>query len=248
MSLARAFTTRRTGKPQISGPMPERSLTTKRSFPTGTLRHKISAPVELISTTNMLSYNAPDLYPLSASSSSSSKSISDNETEATSVSTAPTSPDHSGDEISPNHLSCYFGEPDSSRGSTSSAACGVPVIPSRSPSHTKRTHEIVHRHRSLSRMSSRSKNSGANVTRDSLQMFSPTVEMTEPADPFEKELSQVSEMVEELGSSLMVIDEEEQELLSRGFFKYTADDYMSEISGLFMSTFVDRPIMAAQWI
>lgn len=71
-------------------------------------------------------------------------------------------------------------------------------------------------------------------------MFSPVVKHQEPTHPFENELSQVSEMVEEIGSNLLVIDEEEQELRSRGFFKYSSQDYMDEISGLFMDAFGDR--------
>jgi hypothetical protein len=76
-------------------------------------------------------------------------------------------------------------------------------------------------------------------------------EVTEP-HPFGPELAQVSEIAEEYGISqqkMDVIDEEEQELVSRGLFKFRAEDYMSDIHGLFLSAFGDsRPSMASIWI
>jgi hypothetical protein len=70
--------------------------------------------------------------------------------------------------------------------------------------------------------------------------------------PFGKELAQVSELAEEYGiasEKMEVIDEEEQELLSRGLFKFRAEDYMSEIHGLFLNAFGEtRPSMATMWI
>jgi len=46
-----------------------------------------------------------------------------------------------------------------------------------------------------------------------------------------------------------VIDEEEKELVSRGLFKFRAEDYMSEIHGLFLNAFGEsRPSMASIWI
>ncbi|KFY24437.1 hypothetical protein V493_05237, partial [Pseudogymnoascus sp. VKM F-4281 (FW-2241)] len=73
MALSRAFTTRKGPKSQNTAPaIPTRSLTTKHSFQAGTIRNKISGPMELISTTNMLSYNAPDLHPISISAASTS--------------------------------------------------------------------------------------------------------------------------------------------------------------------------------
>jgi len=79
-------------------------------------------------------------------------------------------------------------------------------------------------------------------------MFSANPE-TLDAHPFGPELAKVTEIAEEYGvqDNMQVIDEEEQELLSRGFRKFCADDYMSEIHGLFMDAFVsNRP--AAMWI
>jgi len=82
-------------------------------------------------------------------------------------------------------------------------------------------------------------------------MFAANIDLMEP-HPFGNELAQVSELAEEYGISkekLAVVDEEEQELASRGLFKFRAEDYMSEIQGLFLSTFGDkRPAMASMWI
>jgi len=250
-SLSRAFTTKRNKVPSDAGTpsIPQRSLTTKHSFPSGTIRYKISAPVELLSTTNMLSYNAPDIYPTARSRSSSSGSESDGSSRSpASISTTLTSPDTSSIESSPtspkpNHLSCYFGA--SSR--TSASSDEAPKIPQRVPSHTKRSAEAIARKRSISRVSS-PKNS-MSTARSSLNMFSTNVE-TMDTHPFGPELAQVSELAEEYGAHKMeVIDPEEQELLSRGLFKFRAEDYMSEIHSLFLNAFGEtKSPMASMWI
>lgn len=84
-----------------------------------------------------------------------------------------------------------------------------------------------------------------------MNMFTGNVETVEQ-HPFGNELAQVSEIAEEYGitkEKLAVVDEEEQELVSRGLFKFRAEDYMSEIHGLFVSAFGDaRPAMASMWI
>lgn len=229
--------------------MPQRSVTTKQ-FPAGTIRHKISGPVELISTTNMLSYNAPDLYPKSSSSSSLSEDESDSVPSLTS--SPATSPDNSSAGSSPsspepNHLSCYFNG--SVRQSTSSDE--APMIPQRASSHTKKTHEMVHRKRSMSRMSS-GKNSITSFARDSVQMFSANVDSSSGPEPhpFGNELAQVTELAEEYGApgGMQAIDEEEQELMSRGLFKFDADDYMREIESFFVDAFGDSNSMRTIWI
>ncbi|KAH8602587.1 hypothetical protein B0O99DRAFT_647474 [Bisporella sp. PMI_857] len=277
-SLSRAFTTKRTTKSNdAETSMPQRSLTTKHPY--GAIRSKkISAPVELISTTNMLSYNAPDIYPRSRSSTTSStnsdgRSLSSSSTSPSSVGTPFTSPENSSVESSPttalpepNHLSCYFGT------APVPTAEEVPKIPVRAVSHTKKSAEYMARKRSISRMSSpknslqlsRASSSSKHSTtmstaRSSINMFNP--DMVE--NPFGSELAQVSELVEEYGSSketlpvvlppvLPVIDEEERELLSRGLFKFRAEEYVSDLQGLFTTLFSDThvpvPQLSAAWI
>ena len=250
MSISRAFTIRRSPKTSDGSPdILKRNLTTKRSYSSGTIRHKISAPLELISTTNMLSYNAPDIYP-SSSSSNSSHSADDSDASPTRVSTPMTSPDTSSVESSPtspkhNHLSCCFG----ATPRESAMDPDAPLIPKRAPSHTKKNSEILARKRSTSGMSSRQ--NSMSTARSSLQMFTSNPDVVEQ-HPFSHELTQVSELAEEYGISkekLAVADQEEQDLISRGLFKFRAEDYMSEIQGLFLSAFGEaRPSMASMWI
>lgn len=164
MSLARAFTTRRAkvfGGGDGEG-KPVRSHTVKTSL-SGPIRSKISGPVELIHTTNMLSYNAPDIQkePKTATSTTSSSSLrSDGSSDhfATGASSPLTSPDspfpHDDKDAKPasaaepNHLSCYFTLP----GQSSVPTPEVPAIPKRSPSHTKRSYEPLARKPSVSRL------------------------------------------------------------------------------------------------
>ncbi|KAI0514842.1 hypothetical protein F5B22DRAFT_222233 [Xylaria bambusicola] len=166
MSLARAFTTRR-GKQSSTdmGILPHRSNTTSRGHgQMGSIRNKISSPMELTHTTNMLAYNAPDLYPRAAAASSpASSSKSDDESSLNSPSTAmsspPTSPEipsaeGTSESPEPNHLSCYFTAP------TQKPATNVreaPTIPQRAPSHTKKAsfENLANKHARFSNQSSK---------------------------------------------------------------------------------------------
>jgi len=195
----------------------------------------------------MLSYNAPDLYPSSASSQSGDESEDSVPSLAHSPLTSPDSSSHGSAPVSPepNHLSCYFPGPGRSSVSSNEDA---PVIPQRAMSHTKKSHETLARKRSISRASSQRNGSITSFTRDSINMFSANPEIVE-SHPFGNELAQVTELAEEYGvqGEMKVIDEEEQELLSKGLFKFGADDYMNEIMDLFEDAFLNnRP--TAMWI
>lgn len=157
MSLSRAFTTRRV---RLSNELAaeskmQRSATQKGGSPQN-IRTKISGPVQLVHTTNMLSYNAPDL-PRSSRSNSTAKSDTESDALSTGESTPPTSPEASlSDDCpspQPNHLSSYFiapGKPVSRDLQPDS----VPAIPKRSPSHTKKnSYDAIARQRSISQMS-----------------------------------------------------------------------------------------------
>jgi len=91
-----------------------------------------------------------------------------------------------------------------------------------------------------------------STARSSINMFSPVVDTVEEQHPFGNELAQVSEIAEDYGiakEKLATVDEEEHELVSRGLFKFRAEDYMCEIHALFMSAFGDtKPSMSAMWI
>ncbi|KAH0254836.1 hypothetical protein KCU91_g17785, partial [Aureobasidium melanogenum] len=166
MSLVRAFTTRRAAR---------KNSDLDRSASQRVQRPKISGPIELISTTNTLAYEAPDIFgtnPIAhkagiLTTSSSSNSLSSIEysdsssighrsggtfTDASSFDESPLSPE-------PNHLSCYFkpsiyDEPSQHSRDTSvnsfSRSEVAPVLPQRAPSHSKHAHQLSHK-RSISR-------------------------------------------------------------------------------------------------
>lgn len=113
--ISRSLTTRRAKKPEKVATAPSRAFSMKKSSNPSINRVQISGPVNLISTTNMLSYNAPDIPGLRqasaeshstshseesdrSSTSSGSRGVS---TDASSVDSLPTSP-----EI--NHLTGFF--------------------------------------------------------------------------------------------------------------------------------------------
>ncbi|KAI9879964.1 MAG: hypothetical protein M1830_006272 [Pleopsidium flavum] len=255
MALVRAFT-KRNKRPEVSPPSPTRMTSIKRCD--GLIdRTTISAPLELISTTNVLAYNAPDIY---SSSSSTTNSDSEADSSSTSVHTADTTPDSSSIESSrgsmePNHLSCYFRA--SSRSSSSASShhqsnasrdANAPAIPQRALSHTKKTHQALAHKRSVSKMTPPPNClSTTSYARSSLDMFAGKVE---PNHPFGKELEQVNELAEEFGiSDVAVFDEEEGYLVSHGLMKFGAEDYLMEIQGLFGGVFEDRLLpVGSGWI
>ncbi|KAI0101623.1 hypothetical protein GGR51DRAFT_563312 [Nemania sp. FL0031] len=173
MSLARAFTTRR-GKQSLTdmGFLPQRSNTTAKGHAqSSSIRNKISSPMELTHTTNMLAYNAPDLYPQAASSpirSSKSDDESSVGSPSTAMSSPPTSPEiPSGEHMSgspePNHLSCYFTPPTQKPTASTREA---PSIPQRAPSHTKKASfdNLANKHARFSNQSSKTVSTKASST------------------------------------------------------------------------------------
>lgn len=183
MSLARAMT-RRMKRTEV----PEKTiLSHSKSVKNPTLqidRNQISLPIALLSTTNTLVYDAPDLANMnfvamrnasSARSTHSSADDSDNSisgrsrassqgsrdtlTDASSVNSSPTSP-------SPNHLSGYFPAPNGKqlRKSASTNSLSrvkeepvepVPALPQRAVSHSKRAHVQLAQKRSMQNLSTR---------------------------------------------------------------------------------------------
>lgn len=301
MSLARALTTRRAKQPSTDmGVLPQRSNTVARGHAhSGSIRNKISSPMALTHTTNMLAYNAPDLHPKSASSTSSSKSTtSDDESESarTSTSSPPTSPDipsvaDRSISSEPNHLSCYFTVPGQKPPTTDSEA---PAIPKRAPSHIKKasydqptskqtrfsnqssTSTSTHSSFSLSRSASISTTatslssvslsrkrsipslpstpaipSSPPATRSS-PGYRRAAERSESQHPFGQELAQVTEIAEDYGvkEKLNIVDEEEQELISRGLCSFRPEDYLSDIQVLFSTFFRPEPTQVQEpvWI
>ena len=57
-------------------------------------------------------------------------------------------------------------------------------------------------------------------------------------------------MAEEFGGTTRGLDEEEAILYNKGLKKFTVDDYLVEVNGLYGSIFDDQlgPISAAAWL
>ncbi|OAL07339.1 hypothetical protein IQ06DRAFT_9980 [Phaeosphaeriaceae sp. SRC1lsM3a] len=264
MSLARAVT-RRIKRTEVPSSPPTRSQSVKN--PTTQIdRAKISLPVALVSTTNMLSYNAPDIQTkrhVSSSTASTHSSADDSDhsasttrsrastvnsrdttlTDASSVESSPTSP-------APNHLSGYF--PSNGKQIRKSASTAslqqvkeevvepIPAVPQRALSHSKRAHERLAAKRSLSNIGSRGSQGSLRQSREqrsSVDMFSSTI--AEETHPFGRELKQLNEIVEEFGG---VIRDAEAEadltvMRSRNLAAYCAADYLAEIRPLFNTRF-----------
>ncbi|KAJ5887545.1 hypothetical protein N7495_007586 [Penicillium taxi] len=246
-TLTRAFT-RRNKRPEVSAPMPYHGEGHVR-FNSGTIkRDNISGPVQLLSTTNMLAYNAPDLRSPIGSSASSLQSRDDDSISPRSLASSITTQDSSSP-VEPNPLSAYFpkrsatvtstvtSHPRSSTQSSSSMLFDNPQAPRRALSHTKKSHQDLARKRSQRRMSPpplHSLNSprSNSTTRFSHDMIQPEVH------PFSKELEQVNEVAEEFGN-LRGMTEEEQILFTRGLKKFTANEYLVEIEILYSNIFND---------
>jgi hypothetical protein len=264
MSLARAVTKRmkRQEASDSSPSTPTRSKTLKN--PSIHIdRNKISMPVALISTTNMLSYNAPDIASLknntppspahsaedsdnsTARSRSSSHASRETLTDASSVGSSPTSP-----VPAPNHLSGFFASANKApRRSASSgnlyspkpeAVEAVPAVPERALSHSKRAHERLAQKRSLQNIKPRGSlqsNRSSREQRASIDMFSSTIQ--EEVHPFGKELEQLNEVAEEFGG---VVRDAEYEadmavIHEKGLGQFCAADYLQEIMPLFSNRF-----------
>ena len=229
MELARALTSR---KRNISDSLrfePKRAASMRRA---GTIkRSAISAPLELLSTTNVLAFNAPNIY-----------GSSDNESEGSmtfSTSTRATTPDNDSlSPVEPNHLSSYFASASrsSSGESKESSDCDSPTIPQRMQSHTKKSHQLAARKRSIQQsVQPPVEIHTAAAIRNSIEMFSHKPEADHPFGP---ELTKVNELAEEIGArDVLILDEEEQYLMSNGFCKFGAEDYLEEIMGLFGSSY-----------
>jgi ribosomal protein L32 len=269
MSLVRAMTrrTKRTEAPS-SSPL-TRSLSVKPSI-SQIDRAKISLPVALVSTTNMLSYDAPDIETMRhvSSSTASSHSVSTGRsrastigstlTDASSVDSSPTSP-------APNHLSGYF--PSAGKQVRKSASIAslhnvkeetvestpvVPAVPQRAVSHSKRAHERLAAKRSISNINARGSTGSQRNSREqrsSVDMFSATIQ--EEAHPFGRELAQLNEIAEEFGGAIRDAEAEADMsvMRSRNLAAYCAADYVSDIRPLFNNRFgfpQQAPAMA--WI
>lgn len=210
--------------------------------------------MELLSTTNMLAFNAPDIRTLSPQFSTTSGEESDT-LHTAGLSSPPTSVEASPVDSrcgspEPNHLSTYFqvsrptsDEPSFSRresGARRVGALGSPVIPQRAPSHTKAAHKAIARQNSQSSSSSPSSLS-LKAPPDSMPSARDSAEGRMAASsghPFVRELAQLDEVAEGFGLRDEVSAEEEELMRQRGLTKFGVQDYLREIECLYNAVFV----------
>ena len=244
MALARAFTNRT--KRNKDGPTGGSVRLHGRID-----RTQISSPTGLISTTNVHAHTYPDIVRNVSGSSAESSGSSINSagdfdflSDRGYLSTPATSADNSSMESSPitpntDELKGFFDNAPKrsatfagTRTSADIPTFETPAVPKRALSHSKKAHVELSRKRSVQRMSPppNSMPERPSSRSSAHQMF------TTPADPdhpFGKELAQVNEVAEEFGATQTLIDEEEQELLNKGFKKFGVNDYLDEIADLY---------------
>ena len=224
MELARALTNRnkRQAMDAASYMGPARAAS-MRNVPIK--RSAISNPVELISTTNVLALQAPNIYG-SDNESDSSVSLG-----ASSRATTPDMSPSDESPIEPNLSSYLQSTRRPSRSSKDSNDTHTsPRIPQRALSHTKQTHQAA----------AARKRSESNTIQppNAIHNQSPLREtfstQPESGHPFGTELAQVNEVAEKFNATkVIILDEEEQYLQSHGLRKFGAEEYVDEIQALF---------------
>lgn len=257
----RAFTTRRNKPEQLNDAVLGRAASQRNGKPI--IRNQISSPIALLSTSNMLSYTAPDIQgasPVIFSSGSSLNSSSGEESDASTAANSVHSADTANTEIEsspvslePNHLSCYF-KPAVETSANSSpmqsphlsqTSFDAPQIPSRAPSHSKKAHVTLHRQRSL-RLQSPPVSAHSSVEIFSAKNHSFVEAPRE--NPFGKELAQLDEVAEEFGNTVRDVEADADAALmrSRDLAAFTAPDYLSEIHDLLNELYGEKEAVA--WI
>lgn len=222
--------------------MPSRSFSQRHPANDLDIRAKISAPVELISSTNMLSYNAPDLHGLSPSNSDDD---SDNSPVFSTRGSSTSSLDSPPGSPAPNHLTEYFDRSETGM-KKSSIITPAPAVPERANTHTVAKHVAVARQRSLREAPPTSLPTASQTT---IPISPMTSNFSISNHPFGRELAQVNELAEEMGLAERVEDEEELLLRRKGLYKFGVDDYISEIQDLFGVAFGGRaPPRVPRWI
>ena len=199
----------------------------------GSVNHNaISSPLELLSASNALAYDAPSLHQASDSDNSPMSSL---------PSSRDTTPDSSSIECLPspledNHLTDFFRNP------------GPPLSPKASirrsgSSAGADTSSFATRMRSQLRKSQTSSPQDRDTASPTPVMPKPapaqdTAEvatqkkLSEDHHPFGAELAKVTELAEEIGGE-GIMDEDEHYLASRGLLNVTADDYINDIVAFF---------------
>ncbi|RMZ80249.1 hypothetical protein DV738_g2752, partial [Chaetothyriales sp. CBS 135597] len=239
MSLARALTKRiRREEPAVTT-----SANGQIRYAPGTIRREmISAPTELLSTTNVQALTAPDINPRSVSAKSSSSSVGSsvdstfstidrgflNSTDDSSIDIP--SPSSPLTPLSEHNKEFFNMKPIPAPGLLSGEpTLSSPAVPMRSPSHSKQAHVEMSRNKSVLRRTPPPESIDNLVVRNSTEMFGPTSQ----DHPFGRELAKVNEVAEDFGAIAAILEEEEQELATKGLYKFSVDDYINEIMDLY---------------
>lgn len=237
MSLVRNFTRR--ARAHTRGEEIPRSCSVK--YQPGTInRAKISMPTELLSTTNVQALQAPDIRRTSADTpDSSSESIHSDDLSSidkgfnSSVSDlSPITPSTPfADSI--NEKDFFASKPLITSAAPVPSTQGNPTLPKRAPSHSKHAHELISRENTYKRSMSP-------------PPTSITEQVSEPSHPFGRELAKVAEVAESFAAP-KIVDEEEEEMMSKGLHKFSVNDYLAEITGLSGGVYEDK-ITLNPWI
>lgn len=266
MSLVRNFTKRARAQTRGEEQALPRSCTVK--YAPGTInRAKISLPTELLSTTNVQALNAPDIRKIFGGSTPGSSTDSLNsDNDFSSLDKGFLSADNSSaSDLSPitpmtpfsdlgigNEIKDFFSsKPAIASTASPPASEPVPALPKRAPSHSKKAHVELSLEMSVKRSMSPPPTDIARseaTTRDKVGMFSsPKASLSENTHPFGREIAKVDKVAEGFGGAGMVLDEEEQEMLSKGLRKFTVEDYIAEITGFTGGIYEDK-IMLNPWL
>lgn len=266
MSLVRNFTKRARAQTRGEEQAPPRSCTVK--YAPGTInRAKISLPTELLSTTNVQALNAPDIRKISGGSAAGSSTDSLNSDNDFSIFDKGflSADNSSASDLSPitpmtpfsdlgisNEIKDFFSaKPAIASAAATPAPEPVPALPKRAPSHSKKAHVELSQERSVKRSMSPPPTDivrSEATTRDNAAIFSsPNASLSESAHPFSRELAKVDKVAEGFGAAGIVLDEEEQEMLSKGLRKFTVEDYIAEITGFTGGVYEDK-IMLNPWL
>ena len=122
----------------------------------------------------------------------------------------------------------------------------IPLIPKRAPSHSKKAHVELSRKRSIQRMTPPPDSLEKMTVRNSADIFGAA---DSNPHPFGRELAKVSEVAEDFGAASSFMVDEEQEILNKGLFKFSVDDYINEIAGMYGGVYEGQlGPMANPWV
>lgn len=250
MELARALTTRRRDA-AASRPTPSRMVSINKAHAAGSIdRAAISRPLELLSTTNVLAYNAPNIYASSDESEASftmtaSSRATTPDLDSASCSTAATSSPIEPANMLHGHFQSIRRPSQSSHSHKESLDSVIPPLPQRLHQRPKTPQVPPIPTQSLVQPLKMPSAPSPVTSPMDRNMFS---NLPDAEHPFGAELAQVNELAEGFSArDVIIMDEEEQFLLDHGLYKYGVHEYVDEIQGLFGSAQTNPWTMSSRW-